>query len=205
MYRGAQGEYVLGSWFSLIRLSLVHASRPPPSHSRCLSPRYTRLCQLLALGGFTRRKQLSIIFNFATQHVAIKEPHEPSSCGFFYYYDCYGESLLTKVIAATDEVLVPERGFEPWTAITTGYLTSEFASQMLFPPCATPVVWSDIFAPSGSLDVLPTLWRKLRWKQYLIVFTLVSQHAAIKEPHEPSSCGFFYYGSKCWALTQHQL
>ena len=44
---------------------------------------------------------------------AIKEPHEPSSCGFFYYSDCYGENLLTSVIAATDEVLVPERGFEP--------------------------------------------------------------------------------------------
>ena len=44
---------------------------------------------------------------------AIKEPHELSSCGFFYYFCCYGENLLTQVIAATDEVIVPKREFEP--------------------------------------------------------------------------------------------
>ena len=36
---------------------------PPPSHSRALSPRYTRLCSLLALGGFTSQKQQSVVFS----------------------------------------------------------------------------------------------------------------------------------------------
>ena len=41
---------------------------PPPSHSRLTSLRNTQLVTLLAFGGFTRKKQLLIVFYFATQH-----------------------------------------------------------------------------------------------------------------------------------------
>ena len=36
---------------------------PPPSHSRALSPRYTRLCSLPASGGFASQKQQSVVFS----------------------------------------------------------------------------------------------------------------------------------------------
>ena len=46
-----------------------HAHVSPPTHSCCLSPRYTRLGQRLAPGGFAAQKQLSTVFacyDFAT-------------------------------------------------------------------------------------------------------------------------------------------
>ena len=54
---------------------------------------------------------------------------------FFVGSLCYGENKLTVVIAATDEVLVPERGVEPKEAITN------WASRQrpLVPLRATPV------------------------------------------------------------------
>ena len=56
----------------------------------------------------------------------------------------------------------PNAGYSPATA------GSFFA--------ATPVVWSRDFV-LFKLASLPTLWRKLRQKQYSIVFILVSQHS----------------------------
>ena len=51
----------------LLRQGLrTRPSFSPPSHSRCLSPALARLCQLLALGGFTRPKRYSIVSDFAT-------------------------------------------------------------------------------------------------------------------------------------------
>jgi len=51
----------------LLRQGLrTRPSFSPPSHSRCVSPALARLCQLLALSGFTRPKRYSIVSDFAT-------------------------------------------------------------------------------------------------------------------------------------------
>ena len=89
-------------------------------------------------------------------------------------------AFLGKRVVAPDTI-VPVGEFEPKFAITTGRLTIEFASQMLIPPIgATTVVWSQAIVPF-KLDLLPTLCRKHRRKQYPIVFILVSQNSEPKQ------------------------
>ena len=50
----------------LLRRDLNRLRRPPPSHSRLSSPRYTRLAILLALGGFASSKTIFNRFCLAT-------------------------------------------------------------------------------------------------------------------------------------------
>ena len=49
---------------------------PPPSHSHLLSPRYTRLCRLVALGGFGFAKIIVNCFCLPTRCDRFAYPHE---------------------------------------------------------------------------------------------------------------------------------
>ena len=107
MYRGAQGDYVLGS-----RPDTVNQVVARQLHKLTKIVIYSYLAQLAE-----HLTVNQVVAGSSPAVGAIKEPHEPSSCGFFYYSFCYGTNLLgvSRLLRPNErsECVVLGKGFEP--------------------------------------------------------------------------------------------